>query len=191
MAGPSIVRAGPSGRRALPWTLPGALPWTFPPGPTGRRVAGPSVALPSGAGPSDLGVPGLDATGGDLRPMAYGRARAGPFAGVPCRRVGGCRAVRVRVAGCPSGSSSGGSGIGLAFVGLPPIDSTNFRNRLTMRVQALKKVGKTGGSAGHPPGFTYQMYIDRTYPHASLEGTLMMYKRTEPGFQGRTFDRFW
>lgn len=153
-AGPSIVRAGPSGRRMLPWTLPGALPWTYPPGPSGRRVAGPSGALPSGAGPSDLGVPGLDATGGDLRPLAYGRPGPGRCWRARAEGCRGCRAVRVRVAGCPSGSSFEGSGIGLAFVGLPPIDSTNFRNRSTMRVQCFRFVGKTGGSAGHPPGFT-------------------------------------
>ena len=85
-----------------------------PVGPSGCRAVGcPAV----GCRAVGSRVPGLDVTEGVPRPMAYGRARAGRLPGVPCRRVGGCRAVRVRVAGCPSFGPFGMEGTCLRVVG--------------------------------------------------------------------------
>lgn len=116
-AGPSIVRAGPSGRRAVALDATGCPALDVPPCPSGRRVAGPSVALPSGAGPSVLGVPGLDATGGDLRPLAYGRPGPGRCWRARAEGCRGCRAVRVSLDGCPSFGVFGMEGIGFQVVG--------------------------------------------------------------------------
>ena len=129
------------------------VPWTF------ARAVGPigCPALdvgPSGAGPSVLGCRAWKPGRGVLCPLTYRGDGPGTVAALPVGTLAGCRAVWIPLSGRLSFGPLGGAGIGLSFVGLPPIDSTNFRNRSTMRVQGFQFVGKTGGSPAHPPGFT-------------------------------------
>ena len=158
--GPSIVRAGPSGCRGLPWTLPGALPWTFP-GPSGCRAVG-CPAVGCRAVGSRVAGPGRDrgcsATDGvwtsPARAVAGGALPSGWR--LPGRSGAGSRVPVVRAVR--------NGGYLLAGCWLTPHRFDKFSKPLNHAGSSLPICRQKGRVSHTPPRFCRQIYKMNSYP---------------------------